>query len=95
MTLDRSRLDGHVDANAQTLIGVAHKIHAHPELKFAEHKASAWLLEEAVLIPLSITFVLYAWLAKDAPGRPPARAPRCSAPGRSGSSSPRCSGTWG
>jgi amidohydrolase len=45
MTLDRSRLDGHVDANAQTLIEIAHKIHAHPELKFAEHQASAWLFD--------------------------------------------------
>jgi len=26
-----------------------------------------------VLIPLSITLVVYAWLAKDAPGRPPAQ----------------------
>jgi amidohydrolase len=49
MSVDRSRLDGHVDANAPILIDLAHKIHAHPELKFAEHQASAWLFDAARL----------------------------------------------
>jgi len=49
MPLDRSRLDRQVDAHAARLIDVAHKIHEHPELKFAEQKASSWLLEASQL----------------------------------------------
>ncbi len=31
-----------VDANAQALVGLSHRIHAHPELKFEETRSSAW-----------------------------------------------------
>ena len=31
-----------VEINAQTLIGLSHRVHAHPELKFEETRSSAW-----------------------------------------------------
>ena len=31
-----------VEANAQTLIGLSHRVHAHPELKFEETRSSEW-----------------------------------------------------
>src|SRR6476660_3071467 len=31
-----------VDSNAQALVGLSHRIHAHPELKFEEVRSSAW-----------------------------------------------------
>ena len=31
-----------VGANAQTLVGLSHRVHAHPELKFEEVRTSAW-----------------------------------------------------
>jgi amidohydrolase len=45
--LDRKALDGHVDASAPRLFEVARRIHGHPELRFAEHLASGWLVEAA------------------------------------------------
>lgn len=40
-----SAIDGAVDADAKDLASVASRIHAHPELRFEEHQASAWLSE--------------------------------------------------
>jgi amidohydrolase len=40
-----SAIDGAVDADAKDLASVAARIHAHPELRFEEHQASAWLSE--------------------------------------------------
>ena len=31
-----------VGTNAQTLVGLSHRVHAHPELKFEEVRSSAW-----------------------------------------------------
>jgi amidohydrolase len=31
-----------VSVNAQTLVGLSHRVHAHPELKFEEVRSSAW-----------------------------------------------------
>jgi len=31
-----------IDSNAQTLVGLSHRVHAHPELKFEETKSSQW-----------------------------------------------------
>jgi amidohydrolase len=45
MSLDRSRIARDVDELSPELRDVAAKIHAHPELRFAEHKAAAWLTE--------------------------------------------------
>jgi len=44
-TLDSSRIPGDVDALAPVLRDVSTKIHAHPELRFEEHRAAAWLAE--------------------------------------------------
>jgi amidohydrolase len=40
-----SAIDRAVDACASDLLELARRIHAHPELRFEEHKASAWLSE--------------------------------------------------
>ncbi|HKQ70495.1 MAG TPA: amidohydrolase [Polyangiaceae bacterium] len=47
MGLARTVLDSQVDAHATRLIELAKKIHENPELRFAEHRASAWLAEAA------------------------------------------------
>jgi amidohydrolase len=44
-TLDPSRVAADVDDLAPLLRDVASKIHAHPELRFQEHRAAAWLAE--------------------------------------------------
>jgi amidohydrolase len=31
-----------LDSNAETLVGLSHRVHAHPELKFEEIRSSAW-----------------------------------------------------
>ena len=31
-----------IDSNAQTLVGLSHRLHAHPELKFEEEHSSQW-----------------------------------------------------
>jgi amidohydrolase len=41
-------IDRAVDACAGELLELARRIHAHPELRFEEHKASAWLSEFVV-----------------------------------------------
>jgi amidohydrolase len=43
-----SSIDRAVDASADELIALAHRIHAHPELRFEEHLASAWIGELVV-----------------------------------------------
>ena len=45
MTIDRSRIPSDVDELAPALRDVSMRIHAHPELRFEEHRASAWLAE--------------------------------------------------
>jgi amidohydrolase len=44
-TLDPGRIPRDVDELAPTLREVSAKIHAHPELRFEEHRAAAWLTE--------------------------------------------------
>ncbi len=44
-TLDPTRIPGDVDALAPALRDVSARIHAHPELRFEEHRAAAWLAE--------------------------------------------------
>ncbi len=43
--LDPTRIPGDVDDLAPVLRDVSTKIHAHPELRFEEHRAAAWLAE--------------------------------------------------
>ena len=45
MPVDRARLSRDVDELAPVLRDVSSRIHAHPELRFEEKKASAWLAE--------------------------------------------------
>lgn len=47
LALDPARLARDVDALAPTLRDVSAKIHAHPELRFEEHRAAAWLADAA------------------------------------------------
>jgi amidohydrolase len=48
MSIARARLDEEVDALRTQLIGLADRLHAHPELAFEEHKAAAWISEQLV-----------------------------------------------
>ncbi len=54
MTVDPQGVSAAVDALAPTLSDVALRIHQHPELRFEEHRASAWLAEaiEAAGVPV-------------------------------------------
>lgn len=45
MALDRKALDLSVDEFSQEVSALARRIHAHPELCFEEHQASAWIGE--------------------------------------------------
>lgn len=45
MSIDVSRIEGDIGALGPELADVARKIHAHPELRFEEHRACAWLSE--------------------------------------------------
>lgn len=47
MRLDPLRIPADVDQLAPTLREISSKIHAHPELRFEEHRAAAWLSEAA------------------------------------------------
>lgn len=38
-------IDRAVDESSEDLVALARRIHAHPELRFEEHKASSWLSE--------------------------------------------------
>ena len=43
--IDREQLDRSVEAVAPEVVARAKQIHAHPELRFEEHRAAAWLAE--------------------------------------------------
>jgi amidohydrolase len=45
MSFDRSRIPSDVEALSPILCDVAARIHAHPELRFEEHRAAAWITE--------------------------------------------------
>jgi amidohydrolase len=45
LSLDPTRIPGDVDDLAPVLRDLSSKIHAHPELRFEEHRAAAWLAE--------------------------------------------------
>ena len=45
MPFDSARIPSDVDALSPVLLDVSAKIHAHPELRFEEHRAAAWLTE--------------------------------------------------
>jgi amidohydrolase len=40
-----SAIDRAVDSSAEALVALSHRIHDHPELRFEEHQASAWLAD--------------------------------------------------
>lgn len=54
MTIDRSRIRSDVDDLAPALRDVSLRIHANPELRFEEHRASAWLAEAVEREGLSV-----------------------------------------
>lgn len=43
--MEISRIDQSVEREAATLLELSHRIHAHPEVRFEEHQASAWLCD--------------------------------------------------
>jgi amidohydrolase len=43
--IDRQQIDRHVEAVAPEVVAISKKIHAHPELRFEEHHAAAWLAD--------------------------------------------------
>jgi len=43
--IDRENIDRNVDSVGPQVIELSKKIHAHPELRFEEHRAAAWLTE--------------------------------------------------
>ena len=43
MPIDRSAIDQSVDELGETLIGLARRIHEHPELRYEEHRAAEWI----------------------------------------------------
>ncbi|HEY3493143.1 MAG TPA: amidohydrolase [Polyangiaceae bacterium] len=45
MSLDRAELDRSIDELGDRLVELSSKIHAHPELSMAEHRASSWIAE--------------------------------------------------
>jgi amidohydrolase len=45
MPIDRQELDRTVDRARAQLIGLARRIHENPELRYEEHKASAWIAD--------------------------------------------------
>jgi amidohydrolase len=45
MAFERSRIPADVDALSPILRDVSSRIHAHPELRFEEHRAAGWLAE--------------------------------------------------
>lgn len=45
MSVDRAALDRSVDGLASTLTALAQRLHENPELRYEEHKASAWIAE--------------------------------------------------
>ena len=45
MALDRTRIAADVDALSPLLRDVSTRIHAHPELKWEEHRAVGWIAE--------------------------------------------------
>lgn len=54
MAIDLGRIDRDADMLAPELFDVARKIHAHPELRFEEHRASGWLCEAIERAGLSV-----------------------------------------
>src|SRR5690606_19222930 len=45
MSFDYEALDRHVDAAQERIRKLALDIHAHPELRFEEHRAAQWIAE--------------------------------------------------
>src|SRR6187401_179424 len=43
--IDREQIDRSVDAVAPQVIALSKQIHAHPELRFEEHRAASWLAD--------------------------------------------------
>ena len=43
--IDRAQLDRSVEAFASQVVAVSKQIHQHPELRFEEHRAAAWLAD--------------------------------------------------
>jgi hypothetical protein len=54
---DRSKaIDGALDREAEGLVELSHRIHAHPETRFEEVQASAWLASDDVALPHTPAF---------------------------------------
>lgn len=74
MTIDRHQLDLEVDALRPVLVGLANKLHEHPELAFEEHEAAAWIAEhieaEGVPVERALGGVQTAFRARLGDGEP-------------------------
>ncbi len=52
--IDREQLDRNVDSIGSRVVAVSKQIHAHPELRFEEHRAAAWLAESIEQAGISV-----------------------------------------
>lgn len=74
MPVDRSRIEGDLDALAPRLRELAAKLHAHPELRFEERRAAAWLTEaveaHGVVVERGLASMPTSFRARLGAGRP-------------------------
>jgi amidohydrolase len=54
MPIDRSRIERDLDALDGSLRELSKKLHAHPELRFEEHRAAAWLTDAVEALGIAV-----------------------------------------